>query len=111
MEKVEQLTIFDLPTEPLLIKPGAVNGMVREEIPLLIEETPYIEEVLPYELGDSVRVDIDILDENDVLNYNYLLDFVKKKGIVKKIVHKPTLQYEVAFGDTIAHMYHKDLTI
>ena len=102
MVELEQLTIFDIPEEPVL-----TNQEINEEI----QEQPYIEDILPYEIGDFVRVDIDSLDENDVLNYNYLLDFVKKKGIVKKIVLKPTLQYEVAFGDTIAHMYHKDLTI
>lgn len=119
MEKLEQLSIFDLPTEPLLIEPPVtVNGITeKEEVPvskevlLLIEETPYIEEILPYEIGDTVRVDIDSLDESDVLNYNYLLDFLKKKGTVKRVIHKPTLQYEVRYGDTIAFMYHKDLTI
>lgn len=112
MEELEQLTIFDTPPDSVLIEPGAEEVLVvkTEKTPFVIEDT-YIEKIVPYEIGDSVRVDVDSLDENDVLNYNYLLDYLKKKGVVTKVIHNPRLQYEVAYGDTIACMYHEDLTI
>ncbi|MEK5209718.1 hypothetical protein [Psychrobacillus sp. FSL H8-0510] len=120
MEELEQLSLFEAPQNIALVTdevsymivPEENINVKYEENELALDETPYIEhEIVPYEIGDSVRVDPDSLDENDVLNYNYLLDFLKKKGIVTKITHKPSLQYEVAYGDTIACMYHKDLTI
>lgn len=114
MEELEQLSIFDTPSDMVVLPPVAeeLSSMLLTEEINMLEETPYIEhEIVPYDVGDSVRVDPDSLDENDVLNYNYLLDYLKKKGIVTKVIHKPTLQYEVAYGDTIACMYHKDLTI
>lgn len=124
MEELEQLTIFDTSIDMDVMSSEealAINELVEEvvipedniaESEEILEETPYIEqEIVPYEIGDSVRVDPDSLDGNDVLNYNYLIDFLKKKGIVTKVIHKPTLQYEVTYGDTIACMYHKDLTI
>lgn len=120
MNELEQLSIFDT-SEVVIMTPEAEElssielveeSILEETEEVIIEESPYIEhEIVPYEIGDSVRVDPDSLDENDVLNYNYLLDFLKKKGIVTKVIHKPILQYEVAYGDTIACMYHKDLTI
>lgn len=108
MEELEQLTIFDTPLDTISITQDVEETVLEEELTI---ETLYIEDIVPYEIGDSVRVDPDNLDENDVLNYNYLLDYLKKKGIVTKVILKPTLQYEVAYGDTIACMYHKDLTI
>lgn len=122
MDELEQLSIFDSSPDVVVMTPETEelsNKILKEEgneeeirhIPIT-EDTPYIEhEVMPYEVGDSVRVDPECLDENDVLNYNYLFDFLKKRGMVTKVIHKPTLQYEVAFGDTIAFMYHQDLTI
>lgn len=118
MEELEQLTIFDSSSDMVVMIPVAeklsIENLNEEKItPLpIIEDSPYIEhELVPYEIGDTVRVDPNSLDENDVLNYNYLLDFLKKEGIVTKVIHKPTLQYEVAYKDTNAFMYHKDLTI
>lgn len=120
MEELEQLSIFDSSPDVMVMTPGELSIKIlkeednEEEITHLpiIDDTPYIEhELVPYEIGASVRVDPVSLDENDVLDYNYLFDFLKKKGIVTKVIHKPTLQYEVAYGDTIAYMYHKDLTI
>ena len=108
MEELEQLSIFDTPIDTVLITQEVDNMVIEKEV---FYEQPYIEDIVPYEIGDSVRVDPDSLDESDVLNYNYLFDYLKKKGIVQKVIHKPSLQYEVAYGDTIAYMYHKDLTI
>lgn len=103
MEELEQLSFFDTPS--------IIEDTQEVKVISLEQERHYIHEIVPYEVGDSVRVDLDNLDEKDVLNYNYLLDYLKKKGIIKKVIHKPTLQYKVAYGDTIAYMYHKDLTI
>lgn len=91
MEELEQLSIFDSSPDVMVMTPGAEELSIKilkeedneEEITHLpiIDDTPYIEhELVPYEIGDSVRVDSDSLDENDVLNYNYLFDFLKKRG-------------------------------
>lgn len=116
LEELEQLTIFDTPIDSILVENETEKSLEETVVStykalIITENTAYIEEVVPYEIGDSVRVDIDSLDEEDVLNYYYLLDFLKKKGIVTKVIYKPQLQYEVAYGNTIACMYHGDLTI
>ncbi|MEK4488036.1 hypothetical protein MHH81_21230 [Psychrobacillus sp. FSL H8-0484] len=104
MTELEQLSLFEIPSSKNKIQD-------REEIHIEVQEAPYVEEIVPYEIGDTVRVDPDKLAEKDVLNYNYLLEYLRKKGIVKKVIKNPTLQYEIAYGDKIAFLYHTDLTI
>lgn len=105
MDELEQLSIFDTPitiedtqvAEDIHIEPMEVHMETVNKVE---------EEIIPYDIGDIVRVNVDNLDETDVLNYYYLIDFVKKRGMVKKVILMPSLQYEVEFGNSIAIMYH-----
>lgn len=69
------------------------------------------DEVVPFQKGDKVRVTIQTSENEDPESYYYLKQFEKKKGLVKKVIHKPKLQYIVCFGDEDAYLYHEELTI
>lgn len=65
-------------------------------------------EVVPFEHGDQVRVKVPNLNKN-AEDYFYLTGFYGKRGCVKKIVEKPSLQYHVDFDGKEAIVYHKEL--
>lgn len=78
---VEQLTIFEV-TEP---------------------------DVIPFEIGDMVRVTIPKYKRADPESFYYLQDFERKRGKVLKVVHAPTLQYHVDFDGREAIVYHDEI--
>lgn len=61
-----------------------------------------------FEVDDVVKVVIDP-EEKDVETIFYLPKFVGMKGRVVKVVHRPSLQYEVDFNGQIASVYHGEL--
>lgn len=74
-------------------------------------ELPKHAVLVPYELGDMVRILNEADEENEPEAFYYLRDFEKKRGIVEKVTLKPNLQYQIRFGDTLAFVYHHELTI
>lgn len=74
-------------------------------------EDSIIEEIIPYEINDRVKIRNSANLVEDPESFFYLKEFEGKRGEVRKIIEKPVLQYEVAFGQRIAIVYHQELSI
>lgn len=86
---LEQLSIFDLPPADNFNK----------------------DEIVPYEIEERVSILLNVTEEEDSFSYYYLKDFQGKRGVVKKVILQPRLQYEILFGDRVACVYHEEITI
>lgn len=99
--KIEQYSLFEL-----------YDVKVDEDEILIntnIIDVDSIESVRPFGIGDHVQIVISVDEETNSESYFYLMDFRKKRGIVKTIIKQPSLQYEVEFGNRIAIVYHEEL--
>lgn len=102
MEDMEQLTLFDSLEE---INQEEQRVIIGEEVKSLVEELD------PYEVGVRISIHIPCTEEEDSLSYHYLKDFEGKRGVVKKVIFSPRLQYEIQFGNREAILYHEEITI
>ncbi|MEK3977304.1 hypothetical protein MKZ20_21945 [Psychrobacillus sp. FSL K6-2684] len=102
MEEMEQLTLFDSLEE---INQQEQRGALSEEIQGLVGE------LVPYEVEDRISIQITCTEEEDSLSYHYLKEFEGKRGVVKKVIFSPRLQYEIQFGNREAILYHEEITI
>ena len=68
-------------------------------------------EIIPYEVGDVVRVQQTCTEEEDSESFFYIQQFEKKKGEVIEVIHLPSLQYRVRFGQDEAVLYHEEITM
>lgn len=93
--KIEQLDLFD-ETE--------AEGSIESD-------SSYKDTLIPYEIGDRVRVQISITEEEDPESFYYLKAFEKKRGLVLEVITKPTLQYKILFGEQETYLYHHELKI
>ncbi len=66
-------------------------------------------DVIPFEIGDMVRITIPDYKRADPESFYYLQDFECERGVITKVVHVPSLQYEVDFDGRIAIVYHDEL--
>lgn len=107
----EQLTIFEMEEEKEMVVEQGINQEVEEVIETAVveEDESYTEEVLPYQVGDIVRINLTITPDEDPETYYYLEGFVKKKGMIKEIILEPRLQYRVLFGDHLIYLYHEEI--
>ncbi|MFD5853764.1 hypothetical protein ACFWGC_26890 [Cytobacillus pseudoceanisediminis] len=92
--KIEQLDLFDEP-----------------EIEGIESDSSYKDTLIPFEIGNRVRVQISITEEEDPESFYYLKAFEKKRGLVLEVITKPTLQYKIQFGDQETYLYHHELKI
>lgn len=66
-------------------------------------------DVLPFEIGDMVRITIPKYKRADPESFYYLQDFTKKRGVITKVVSAPSLQYHVDFDGRNAIVYHDEV--
>lgn len=103
-----QLSIFEIEEVKENVK------ITQEEIPQLkikedVEIPSYQESILPYQVGDIIRINLNVSPDEDPETYYYLEGFVKKKGIIQEVIQKPRLQYLVLFGDHLLYLYHEEI--
>lgn len=65
--------------------------------------------IIPFEVGDMVRITIPKYKRADPESFYYLQDFLKKRGVITKVVHAPSLQYHVDFDGREAILYHDEV--
>jgi hypothetical protein len=82
-----------------------------EVLPEEIREYEGIDNNPPYEIGDKIRVNITVTEEEDSESYHYMKQFEKRCGIILEVIINPSLQYKVDFGGLEAFLYHHELTI
>lgn len=102
-EMVEQLSMFGV---------QSVRWFVEEaEEKREFEEVPPKEviEVIPFDKNDNVRVIVPDLVHGNSEDHFYLADFAGKRGKVLKVIHKPSLQYELDFDGKFAIIRHEEL--
>ena len=68
-------------------------------------------QIHPFQVGDKVRVQILVTEEEDPESFYYLKEFDRKTGEILGIKTDPLLQYKVNFGQKEAILYHRELTI
>ncbi|WP_066297842.1 hypothetical protein [Bacillus sp. FJAT-29937] len=69
------------------------------------------DDILPYEIGDKIRIHLSITEEEDPESYHYLKEWEGKQGIIKEIIKKPRLQYKTLFKEREVFLYHHEITI
>lgn len=84
---------------------------MKGSIQIMMLETEMKQEIIPYEVGDSVRVQQTCTEEKDSESFYYIQQFEKKKGEVVEVIQHPRLQYRIRFGETVAILYHEEMTI
>lgn len=62
----------------------------------------------PFNFGDAVQV-INATDDMEAETFLYLQDLQNKKGLIMKVINRPSLQYEVDFNGKSAMVYHHEL--
>lgn len=67
------------------------------------------QEVVPFQVGDFVRIQINVTPEEDPETYYYLEKYKNKRGIIKEVIPEPRLQYKVSFGDEFRYVYHEEI--
>lgn len=79
-----------------------------------IEKTQYKETASSLVVGNTVKVkelkETDI-DDMQLEDYYYLLDFAKKKGVIVKINDEKRINYQVEFSNSTGLFYAEDLEI
>ena len=78
---------------------------------IMMLDTEIKQEIIPYEVGDSVRVHQTCTEKEDSESFYYIQQFEKKKGEVMEVIHLPRLQYRIRFGQAEAVLYHEEITI
>ncbi|MED3984276.1 hypothetical protein P4646_09510 [Peribacillus simplex] len=78
---------------------------------MIISDVENKHEIIPYEVGDSVRVQQTCTEEEDSESFYYIQAFDKKKGEVLKVINHPRLQYRVRFGQAEAVLYHEEIML
>lgn len=101
MCKSEQISLFSSNT----INPTSSN----DDFESSATETGNVENLLPFEIGERVRVVVNAKEKDDPESYYYLKEFEGKRGVVKKVIPNPSLYYEVEIGNRIAVVYHYEL--
>lgn len=104
MSESGQISLFSDDEETAPVEDVAVATV-------LIEEQEDIEEIelLPFDIGEHVRVVTDMKAEDDLEGYYYLQEFHGKRGLISKVTKKPNLQYDVDFNGRTAIVYHREL--
>lgn len=74
-------------------------------------DTEKKQDMIPYEVGDSVRVQQTCTEKEDSESFYYIHQFEKKKGEVMEVIDHPRLQYRIRFGEAEAVLYHEEITI
>lgn len=87
MDEEEQLSLFD------------TEERILPELPSALQ------------IGEHVQIYIPEHKVKDPESFFYLQDFIKKRGVVVKVVEQLKLQYEVEVGNRIAFVYHDELKI
>lgn len=65
--------------------------------------------VVPFDIGDQVRIAIPDYKRDDPESFYYLSDFESKRGGVLKVVDAPSLQYHIDFDGKTAIVYHDEV--
>ncbi|MFP3511473.1 hypothetical protein SB775_17835 [Peribacillus sp. SIMBA_075] len=76
---------------------------------MIISDLENKHETIPYEVGDSVRVQQTCTEEEDPESFYYIQAFDKKKGEVLEVIDHTRLQYRVRFGQAEAVLYHEEI--
>lgn len=95
----------------MVAKIEQLNLFLEPEADGIESYSSYKDTLIPFEIGDRVRVQISITEEEDPESFYYLKAFEKKSGLVLEVITKPTLQYKVQFGDQETYLYHHELKI
>ncbi|MFE4351306.1 hypothetical protein [Peribacillus butanolivorans] len=78
---------------------------------MIISDFENKHEIIPYAVGDSVRVQQTCTEEEDSESFYYIKEFDKKKGEVLEVINHPRLQYRVRFGQAEAVLYHEEIML
>jgi hypothetical protein len=84
---------------------------MKGSIQLVMLDTEKKQEIFPYEVGDSVRVQQTCTEEEDSESFYYIKPFEKKTGEVMEVIDYPRLQYRIRFGQAEAVLYHEEITV
>ena len=61
-----------------------------------------------FKFGEPVKV-VEVTEDMDVETYFYLQGLQSKRGLIARVIRRPSLQYEVDFNGQIAIIYHDEL--
>ena len=87
------------------IQASLFDGEVEEKVVCKIVD------ITAYEVGDRAHVIVPPHKADDIEAYYYLIGFKDKRGIISKVIEKPSLQYEVEVGNLVAHVYQDELQL
>ncbi|MCM3707899.1 hypothetical protein M3205_19720 [Cytobacillus firmus] len=107
---IKQMTIFDISDNEIIRDAIQETELLKQLQEKVAEKSPE-NDLLPYDVGDRVYIQLGCTEDEDPESYYYLKKWWKKKGIILKVNLKPNLQYEVDFGNDVAMVYHHELSI
>ena len=107
---IKQMTIFDISDNEIIRDAIQETELLKQLQEKVAEKSPE-NDLLPYDVGDRVYIQLGCTEDEDPESYYYLKKWWKKKGVILKVNLKPNLQYEVDFGNEVAMVYHHELSI